>query len=261
MRETGALLMVMDWGIGGLPLFQSLRSAFPEAPLLYLSDSGSVPYGRQSPGELAARLQDIAAFASRRGIRTVAVACNAMSSILPAPVSLSGGVELLSLIHFFLASPLPAGLRAGIIGGIRTIQSGIYQKALEDAGNSVSACPAQELSALIEAGDFDGVPPVLEKTFARLGGIDLLVLACTHYPAVSPIIQKMFSSVNILDPGRPLLDECLRRLSAFREGGLSGGARNIYITTGDAGLARRSPEKAFGFAGLPFERIRADLSC
>jgi glutamate racemase len=266
MRKiTNYRMMVLDWGIGGLPLFQGLLSALPDAGLLYLSDSGSAPYGKQSAGELRGRLEKIAAFAAGLGIGTVALACNAMSSVLPAAGFRMGGVEVLSLIHAFIASPLPSGRVIGVIGGVRTINSGIYQRALEAAGNRVRALPTQDLSALIEAGDFAAVPAFLEKTLAALGNIDTLVLACTHYSAVSPFIKNIAGGLEITDPGSVLYDACLMRLSALRElrpgGGLeSMRGRQRYITTGSAERTRLSAEAAFGFSGLPFETIAMDLS-
>jgi glutamate racemase len=273
MREKNNMrLAVMDWGIGGLPLFQALRAARPDADLLYISDSGSVPYGRQSPPMLRGRLEEIAAFVGGQGIKTLAAACNAMSSILPAAASPIGAVEVLSVIHAFtgglagrgagLSPPFPRrGRVVGVIGGVRTIESGIYQRALEGAGWAVRSCPAQELSALIEAGDFDAIPGFLEKILSVLGGIDALVLACTHYPAVSPIIERLAPDLAIIDPGSALRDLCLRRLSGPGEQAGSGpaGGRSRYFSTGSAEDSRRAAETAFGFAGLPFEHIAIDL--
>jgi glutamate racemase len=277
MREmTGCPLAVLDWGIGGLPLFQSLGAALPGADLLYLSDSGSLPYGKQSSGALRRRLGDIAAFAAGLGIHAIAAACNAMSSVLPAASAfiddggviddgviddgvIDGGVEVFSLIHTFLASPLPSGRVIGVIGGTRTIQSGIYQRALEAAGNRVRSCPTQELSALIEAGDMDALPGFLEKTLAALGDIETLVLACTHYPAASPLIQNMARNLEIIDPGSALRDFCLERCTAFGDRRPAGG-RRVYVTTGSAENSRRSAERAFGFSGLPFAHISPALN-
>ncbi|MDR1318208.1 MAG: aspartate/glutamate racemase family protein [Treponema sp.] len=258
-KMTGPPLAVLDWGIGGLPLFQSLCGALPGADLLYLSDSGSVPYGKQSSGALRRRLGDIAAFAAGFGTRAIAIACNALSSVLPAASSPAAGVEALSLIHSFLASPLPSGRVIGVIGGNRTIRSGIYQKALEAAGNRVRSRPTQALSALIEAGDMDAIPGFLEKTLAALGGIETLVLACTHYPAVSPVLQNIAPGLEIIDPGSALRNSCLERFSVPAGRRDAGGGR-AYLTTGSAENSRRSAERAFGFAGLPFAHISTDLN-
>jgi glutamate racemase len=273
MGKTGVNggLLVLDWGIGGLPLFQELRAALPGANLRYLSDSGTVPYGKLSSPELRKRLDEIADFSSGLGLNTIAVACNAMSSVLSAPSSRVGPAEVLSLIHSFLCrrldplpvGALPSGRRVGVIGGYRTIESGLYQEALKAAGNAVSACPTQGLSALIEAGDFGAIPSLLQEVIPALGDIDSLVLACTHYPAAARIIQSLYPTLDLIDPGRALFDECLSRLGAaprstpgtFRQG--SNGP--IYYTTGDPELSRDSAEKAFGFAGLPFHQIPLDL--
>jgi glutamate racemase len=162
----------------------------------------------------------------------------------------------MSLIHSFIASPLPQGRTAGIIGGERTIASGLYQQALRQAGNTVRACPSQKLSALIEAGEFEAVPAYLEEVFAVLGDVESLVLACTHYPAVSSIIKKMRPSFELIDPGLALLEQCIQRLGAEPA---SGGTLRYY-TTGDAERSALSAEKAFGFSNLEFIHIPLDLS-
>jgi glutamate racemase len=259
--KTVNALAVLDWGIGGIPLFQQLCAAAPGAELLYLSDSGSVPYGRQSPEALRGRLEEIAAFAGGLGAGTLALACNAISSVLPATRSRAGGVEVLSLIHAFIdGGSMPRDQVVALIGGERAIESGIYQRALEAAGNQVIARATQELSALIEGENREAIPGFLEKTLAALyqesGGIDTLVLACTHYPAVSPILRRMAREITLIDPGSALRDLCLRRLSGStlrREG------RRRYLTTGSAENSRRAAETAFGFSALPFVAI-PDLS-
>ncbi len=260
-------LLVLDWGIGGLPLFQNLKNALPDIPLLYLSDSGSIPYGKQDGQSLKMRLNEIAVFAREMGIHTIAVACNAMSSILLSLVSSTMSADVLSLIHSFISYPLPTGNRVGIIGGCRTIESGIYQKAFKTAGNTVNACPTQELSAFIEAGNLEAVPPFLEKTFSVLGNIDTLVLACTHYPAVSSIIHDINPGLIIIDPVYALFNECMKRLTPefpgetfktdniYRNKTTHINNMQIYYTTGDEKASRISAEKAFGFYDLPFKKI------
>jgi glutamate racemase len=228
--------------------------------MLYLSDSGSVPYGKQSAEELRHRLKEIAQFASRLGISTIAIACNAMSSILSSASSSIEPAEILSLIHCFLSRPLPTNNSIGIIGGNRTIESGIYQKAFLDAGNTVKAEATQKLSALIEAGNFEAIPLLLEKTFALLGKIDTLVLACTHYPAASVIIQKMHPELKLIDPIHALFDECTKRFAKEQVNHIEADSIQNYYTTGNVEQTIQSAGIAFGFSGLPFEQIGMDLS-
>jgi glutamate racemase len=257
-NNTQQKLLVLDWGIGGLPLFQKLKTALPKTSMVYLSDSGSVPYGKQSSEQLHNRLEEIARFAKSLGITTIAIACNAMSSILSSAAASMESVEVLSLMHSFLPRQLPTNKRIGIIGGKRTIESGIYQKAFVDAGNIVHAEPTQELSALIEAGSFESIPDFLEKTFSRLGKINSLVLACTHYPAASTIIQKMHPKLNLIDPIHALFDECTKRF--IQDDVAAKEAAHKYYTTGDASSTMISAGKAFGFHDLPFEKIPLNLS-
>jgi glutamate racemase len=260
-------IMVLDWGIGGLPLFEKLKAALPGISMLYLSDAGTEPYGKLGEAELSRRFERIALFVAGLGIPRIAVACNAMSSVLPGAVSSAGGVEVLSLIHHYLESPLPEGRSLGVIGGNRVIQSGIYQRALSAAGNRVRALATQELSALIEAGRVEAFCPFMGKTLAALGDIDGLVFACTHYPAAAPAIKGLRPSLELIDPGEALFDHCVKKLRAAVDSVPQNAPAETrcaervlsYYTTGDAELSQKGAERAFGFSALPFRTIPRGL--
>lgn len=259
-------MLVLDWGIGGLPLLMRLRAARPDAELIYLSDAGYQPYGRVGPAELGARLDAIAGFASRSGATAVAVACNAMSSVLQAPVTIGpGGVALLSLVHSYLGSPLPSGRTIAVIGGNRIIDSGLYRRGLEAAGNRVLENKAQPLSALIEAGDRGALPPALRTILAPLAASDALVLACTHYPAAAPEIAALRPDLELIDPLGPLEARCLSALDSpgrtepERSASRSAGALRLW-TTGDPEASRRGAAAAFGFTDLRFETLPLGLT-
>ncbi|GHU05243.1 hypothetical protein FACS1894147_11210 [Spirochaetia bacterium] len=76
-------------------------------------------------------------------------------------------------------------------------------------------------------------------------------MACTHYPAVSPLIQNLYPGIELIDPGKALFDECMKRLEPDQA------AQGVvkYYTTGDAELSEDSAEKAFGFSDLAFQKI------
>ena len=173
----------------------------------------------------------------------VLVACHSASSALePDPGS---GTE--SFIGVRFRSIIPAAVRAvertvakrvGVIGGMLTIQSGVYERALAEVGKELRFCPAQPLSAFVEVGELDspGVEAEIRGILAKLGAIDSLLLACTHYPALGPVFQRVAPELELLDPGGELAE-------AVSE---TGTARFEFFTTGDKDGSIRSARLAFG---------------
>ena len=253
-------LMVLDWGIGGLPLFESLSADFPDADLAYFSDAGYTPYGRVSAVELRARLEQIIDFASSIGAGAVSVACNAMSTIMSSAEDTGpSGVTRLSLIHSWLESETARRLAAptgptvlGIAGGYRTIRSALYRRFLEGPLVSCRDIVGQELSRFIEDGDHERIDTLLTKLIGPYRDIEHLILACTHYPAAADNIRALFPNIELIDP----VDELYRR-SAARIEPRRGRGRRRYMTTGSPQQSARAAQRAFGYGHIPFEALPA----
>lgn len=226
--------LIVDWGIGGLGTVQHLPQ---DVAFHYLSDAGFTPYGKTPTKKLQDRLVKIAAFAeSEWGCDAVVVACNAASSVLPgAQIDLqvfdviSAGVRVLKKLSFD---------KIGVIGGIRTIETNAYGHALPNA-NFVQVV-AQPLSALVERGVLEGqlVRDALAPIVEELGEIDALLLACTHYPALLPVLKEVLPGVTMLDPAKELS-------SMLVHDAWSQGPRRFF-TTGDDEQMRVSAKLAFG---------------
>ena len=227
-------LGIIDWGIGGLGLVQLLQAQGAAPRILYISDAGQPPYGLQSADALVARLSQLVAWLVDAGAGRVVIACNAASTVLdrlPSPVPIEG------VIAPGVRAALETRGRVGVIGGARTIAEGSYGRALRGAGRSVVEGVAQPLSALVEAGTVAG--PVAERAVAAaidpLGPLDVLVLACTHYPALSAVIQKRYPHLTLVDPAARLAAE----LGEALPGALS------VLTTGDPARLRCAAARAW----------------
>jgi len=233
------MIGMMDWGIGGLSVYQALRTQRSTADVLYFSDSGFTPYGKLSREKLRERFTKIAEWFQRREITRVLVACHSASSALsPGPLT---GAEHFGDIAFH--SIIPAARRAvarsqarrvGVIGGVLTIQSRTYERALAGLERHVEYQPAQPLSAFVEAGALDTPEVEAEITdlLAKFGRLDALLLACTHYPALSPVFRRIAGDLELLDPGAEMA-------GTIQE---SGSSRLEFFTTGrhdDSVLAAR----------------------
>jgi glutamate racemase len=195
---------VLDWGVGGLGLVRALADQSPD--VLYVSDAGTVPYGRQGSAELALRVTQVAGFLAGQGAERVVVACNAASTVLAqvhSPVPISGVIEP------GVRAALQVPGRLGVIGGVRTIQSHAYGRLLRAQGRAVRERVAQPLSALVEAGQLDGptVEAAVRRVLRPMGRLDGLVLACTHYPALRPVFDRVRPGLICIDPVAQLITE------------------------------------------------------
>lgn len=245
--------VVLDWGIGGLPTWAALATAGVGA--VYLSDSAATPYGKlgaASEEELSQRIVAVLRSLEKscdEPIAELVVACNAASIVAPAlrkvldvPVFdvLSAGVRLM------LRSP---ERRVGVIGGDGTIASGRIEGPLFAAGFDVLARSAQPLSAHVEAGRVSGAAlrKDLEGILAPFGDRQSLLLACTHYPALAPVIEAMLPGVALVDPASALIEEVIAGASRNNAGGV--------WTTGEPRQLIQGAQRAFGIEVSEVRRL------
>jgi glutamate racemase len=238
-------LAILDWGIGGTDFYRNYKMRHPDTGVLYLSDTGAVPYGKQTKQQLVDRLCLVAGFLRSHGVTQLVVACNAMSTVLPEINSRPefGGLEITGVIEPTLRSVLAMeGGRVGIVGGRRTVLSGAYRQ-LRQRFPSVTQRIAQPLSGLIESGQKDS--PLFQETLRKimepLKNTDILILACTHYPAAAEAFQALAPGARLVSPAA----ETLGWVDAhWRFDAVPSAA--VFYTTGNPEEMRRAAALAFG---------------
>lgn len=248
----GPFVLVLDWGIGGLDVFRRLSEGRPRAGLVYLSDSGSLPYGKMSRAALRARMEAIVSAFASRGAVAVVVACNAASTAFPS-ARVPEGVPVHDVISSGVALVRASGHREiGLVGGVRTVLSRAHAQRLGDV--RVVARVAQPLSAMVERGELSGsaVSREVRRAVADLRALPAVLLACTHYPALLPVFREALPGVALLDPAA-LLAERVRASGLVPEGG----GEPSFFTTGDPDEMRRSALAAFGVTLGPVHSARA----
>lgn len=252
-------LAILDWGIGGLGFFRLLRARRPDVSVTYFSDSGEVPYGRLSRERLATRLRRIIRFLIRRGVTHLVVACNAMSTVLPQhdEREQDTSVKIIGVIEPTIqAMGASAHKRCGIVGGRRTVLSGVYRERLKKDGRTVRQRIAQPISRLIEEGKTDS--PELVRTLAHilrpLRNVDVLVLGCTHYSAVVDQVTGLLPDVTIIDPAELTLAWVEQHwvLPVSKK-------RDVFLTTGPVPIMRTAARKAFGVELGDVQKLAVDL--
>lgn len=233
------MLGIIDWGIGGISVYKLIKERVPGAGVLYFSDTGATPYGKMARGELASRLDLVIEFLKSKGMTRLMIGCNAASTAIG---ELEGhGIRIDGVIEPAVeaaAKLKPA--RLGVIGGRRTVVSGVYRRAFAARGIEIDQRIAQPLSGLIESGDTssDVLRGEAKRILSPLKNCSHILLACTHYPAIETLLRDYVSpSTKFIDPAAAVV----RKLGKINSVG-----EDRFLTTGDARQMKRSAKLAFG---------------
>jgi len=242
---------VFDSGVGGLTVLHECLVSLPHKDFVYLGDTARFPYGDRTQEELLAFARELAGILIDRGAKLLVVACNsATAASLPALADeLEERIPLVGVVwpESRLAAAATRNGRVGLIATPATVSSGAYARALAEAapGAELHAVASAELAPLIqEGGEVD------DRTLAcvegacgplKQAGVDTVILGCTHYPLVRPVLQRELGRrVAIVTSGEAIAGEVERRL---RDAGLENdeARRGAYrfLSTGDSDAFRR----------------------
>jgi glutamate racemase len=234
-------LGIVDWGIGGIGISKLAKSRIGNVPVVYFSDTGVTPYGRMSRPELVSRLDAVVAFFRTQGVTHLLLGCNAASTIIP--FLNVDGLQVKGVIESAIrVTERMRPARLALIGGKRTVLSGIYRRAFAERGIGVEQRIAQPLSAFIESGDISSTElrEQIKTILSPVRKCSHLLLACTHYPAILPVLKDFVSRQTILiDPA----GELIREIAKWK---LPIGGTDIFLTSGDPGKMQDAAWNAFG---------------
>jgi len=199
---------IFDSGVGGLTVLRELTRVIPQEDTIYFGDTARVPYGTKSPETVTRYAHEITSFLIRRDIKLLVVACNTASAVaLPSlkrhfPIPVVGVIEPGAR----RAVEVSRSGRIGVIGTAGTIRSSAYTRAIKrlnpQAEVLTKACPL--FVPLAEEGWVDNqVARLTAQNYLQElkdAGVDTLVLGCTHYPLLKPIIAEvMGGGVTLVD--------------------------------------------------------------
>ena len=219
---------VFDSGVGGLTVLHELLVSLPTEDYLYLGDTARFPYGDRTQDELRAFSIQIADYLLAEGAKLLVVACNAASSAALDALELhleQTGAEVDVIGVVAAATQLAvAGSRSGRIGLLATpatVASGAYERAVRVADPHVhlESVPCSDLAPSIQAGfpfDFEMVETVREYCAPlREAEVDTVILGCTHYPLVAPMLQRILGrGVTLVTSGAGVARGVERALAA-----------------------------------------------
>ncbi len=255
---------VFDSGVGGLTVVAEILRRSPGEEILYFGDTARVPYGNKSPATVVRYSREIGRFLEKKGIRHLVVACNTSSSVALEDLSRHLSVPVLGMIEPGARAAVAATRngKVGLIGTRATVASGAYPDAVArlDPGVKVfsAACPL--FVPLVEEGW--GSDPVAFEVASRYlepllrEGIDTLILGCTHYPVLVPVLSR------VAGEGVRLISSAAAAAEALKPalGGGGNGGFTCFVTdpgthfreVGERILGRAIPE----LVAVPEERLR-----
>ena len=236
--RTALPIAVFDSGVGGLTVLHECLVSLPHEDFVYLGDTARFPYGERTPDELRGYALELAERLIGEGAKLLVVACNsATAAALPAlRARFEPDTPVVGVVtpESRLAAQVTRSGSVGLLATPATVASGAYERALREAAPNARltavACP--ELAPLIQAGGEvdETVVAVVERYCEPLiaASVDTVILGCTHYPLVRPILQRALGrGVEIVSSGQAIADAVE---AALEEAGVAGdpGRRGNY---------------------------------
>lgn len=223
MRE--APIGVFDSGVGGLSVLAEIQRLLPNETLLYVADCGHIPYGEKTPDFIRQRCSVMAGFFREQGAKALVIACN--TATVAGVADLRRDFPDWPLVGMEPAvKPAAAATRSGVVGVLATtgtLQSAKFAALLDRFASDVRVItqPCPGLVELIESGDLHSaelrqllqgyVEPLLAS------GCDTIILGCTHYPFLKPMLKSMIpADISLIDTGAAVARQ-LQRLLAERD--------------------------------------------
>ena len=263
-------IAMFDSGVGGLTVLHECLVALPEEDYVYLGDDARFPYGAQTADELRDHVRQVSRYLLEQGAKLLVIACNSAASAgqqAAREIAAEAGIEIVAVIEpeAEVAAALTDNGNVGVLATPATVRSGAYLKALatQHRALTVTEVEAPDLAAVIQRGFpfSESVVDMVRSYCAPLkrAEVDTVILGCTHYPLVRPMLQRVLGrEVRLVTAGHAIAATAERVLAA---GGIgkAGNEEGAYrfICTGDPDSFR---ELGTRFLQMPLGDVeRVDL--
>jgi glutamate racemase len=247
---------IFDSGIGGLTVARAMYERLPGESTIYFGDTARVPYGPKSPDTVRRYSHEILQWLLGQGVKLVVIACNTSTAHALTTLREESPVPVIGVIEPGARAAVAAtrGGPVGVIGTAGTIASNAYPRAIQalSPGMRVEqvACPL--FVPLVEEGWFDhSATELVAREYLQpltLAGVDVLVLGCTHYPLLKPLLGRVMGpSVRLIDSA----EETARAVAeTLRQHGLeappAGRLEHRFVVSDDAPRFRRVGARFIG---------------
>ena len=258
-------IAVFDSGVGGLTVLHECLVSLPEEDFVYLGDDARFPYGARSETELRENVDEVTRFLLERGAKLLVIACNSAASAAQErarQVAAAQGVDVVAVIEpeAEIAAAVTESGRVGVLATPTTVRSGSYLRALSEQHRqlTVTEVEAPDLAAVIQRGfPFDETVVEMVRSYCaplKQAEVDTVILGCTHYPLVGPMLQRILGrDVRLVTAGHAIAATAQRVLE--ERGIATNGAREgsySFLCTGDPATFR---ELGTRFLQLPLGEV------
>lgn len=246
---------VMDSGVGGLSVLRHIREALPHEHLIYVADSAHAPYGTKTPEQIQERSMHLAGFLVERGAKALVIACNTATAAAAALLRQHFQVPVIAMEP--AVKPAVAATRSGVVGVLATsgtLKSAQFAALLENFGQGVKVVTqaGHGLVECVERGELDA-PATRDLLWRYLqplqqAGADTLVLGCTHYPFLRPVIDELVEGrMAVIDTGSAVARQLRRRLECAQLLSLSNQAGDEqFWSSGELSRSREVMSQLWG---------------
>ncbi|MFZ9834504.1 MAG: glutamate racemase [Holophagaceae bacterium] len=247
-------IAVFDSGIGGLTVVRALRQTMPHESIVYLGDTARVPYGTKSASTIQRYALQAAEALAASHPKLLIVACNTASAYGLESLQKRFAFPVVGVIEAGARAALRQDSRIAVLATRATVASDVYARTLRTLNPSVSiyslACPL--LVSLVEEGWWDD--PITEEVCHRYlselpVAVHTVILGCTHYPVLLPILKRLRPDLHWVDSGTPLAEDIQNILSplAPQQSSQERGSLRLWVTDESSRLR----ELASKFLGEP----------
>ncbi|HFI0256843.1 TPA: glutamate racemase [Streptococcus suis] len=248
----------LDSGVGGLTVARELMRQLPHEEIVYIGDSARAPYGPRPAEQIKEYTWQLVDFLLTKNVKMIVFACNTATAVAWEEVKEKLEIPVLGVILPGASAAIKASQsgKIGVLGTAMTVQSDIYRKKIQALSPDMQveslACP--KFVPLVESNNYQSSlakKVVYETLRPMLGKVDTLVLGCTHYPLLRPIIQNaMGQQVKLIDSGA----ECARDISVLlnyfeiNRSRTETSTQHRYYTTASPAAFREIAENWLGMA-------------
>ncbi|NMP59217.1 glutamate racemase [Enterococcus mundtii] len=256
----------IDSGVGGLTVVKEALKQLPNENILYVGDTARCPYGPRPAEQVIAYTWEMTNYLVEKGIKMLVIACNTATAVALEEIKAALSIPVIGVIlpGTRAAVKQTKNHRVGVIGTIGTVKSAAYETALLDKAPELKvtslACP--KFVSVVESKEYRSsvAKKIVAQTLAplELKGIDTLILGCTHYPLLRPIIQNvMGDKVMLIDSGAETIGEVSMLLDYFEISNSPQNGRTLcqFYTTGSAKMFHEIAQDWLGLKELIVESI------
>ena len=233
---------LLDSGVGGLTVLRQIMRRLPNENTIFIGDQARLPYGTKSAATILQFGRQLVTFLQNQNVKLIVIACNTVTAVALPRLQKEFTVPIIGVIAAGSQAAVKAthNQKIGVIATPATIESQAYQKALQQLQPQIQVhgLATPEFVSLVESCQYHSVKTqaIVTQTLQPLlnCGMDTLILGCTHFPLLQPLIQQAVGQqVQIIDAGLATAHSVIAQLQQNQLLAAGHLAQHQFYTTGD----------------------------